>query len=88
MSVITEYASNQLGHYWGRTSEQTFEKPFSNQKAYHVCQCCIPCIGCIQVSEVTHELLSHCHTFKAKGGLEIKGKVRIVIRNRGVCVMH
>ena len=33
--------------------------------------------GCIQVSEITRNLLSLRHTFEDRGGVEVKGKVRL-----------
>jgi hypothetical protein len=32
-------------------------------------------VGCIQISEATYGLIKGSHTFKATGGVEVKGKV-------------
>ena len=37
-----------------------------------------PSAGCIQVSETTCNLLSLRHTFEDRGGVEVKGKVRVL----------
>ena len=65
LHAYTRYFDNQLEPLASQSQQLIACTDASNPNA-----------GCIQVSEVTHELLSHCHTFKAKGGLEIKGKVR------------
>ena len=65
-------------YHWLHPSEQNNVQPAARPPHTLMFTLLPPSAGCIQVSETTCNLLSLRHTFEDRGGVEVKGKVRVL----------